>query len=259
MNLANMGMRAPVPLPLPQSQSQSQPQPQAAQNRKQHRPMDKSLHRKVAHIVPESALFGQLRTFEERLDRTLMRKKLDFNDATLTSRATVKRTLRLFVSNMSSNQSPSPQSTDPVSAPAWTLRVEGRLVSTPDAKFKSASTQQPKFSSFFSAIRVELQREKDLFPTGNLIRVCSCSFLFFCVLLLCTSLLLCSSTGHCAQVLLFHVCQFNFICPSPPQGGKSVVEAALSSHRALGCGLLCVPAHYSKLALQVCLNFCAYL
>ena len=59
-------------------------------------------------------------------------------------------------------------------APCWTFKIEGRLLDNTKGK---PTEPQPKFTSFFKSIVIEVQRENDLFPQGNLIQVLtySCS------------------------------------------------------------------------------------
>jgi SWI/SNF-related matrix-associated actin-dependent regulator of chromatin subfamily D len=58
-------------------------------------------------------------------------------------------------------------------APCWTFKIEGRLLDNTKGK---PVEQQPKFTSFFKSIVIEVQRENDLFPQGNLIQVCTSSY-----------------------------------------------------------------------------------
>lgn len=50
---------------------------------KRNKPTDKSLPKKVEALVPESKLYTQLQSFEKQLDALLMRKRLEFQEASL--------------------------------------------------------------------------------------------------------------------------------------------------------------------------------
>ncbi|KAI9259356.1 SWIB/MDM2 domain-containing protein [Sporodiniella umbellata] len=111
--------------------------------------------------------------FEKKLDETIMRKKLDIQES-LGKPAKVRRTLRLFVSN----QTATPNDEEQISqgkentydlsnnAPSWTLKIEGGLLDTAGSdKVEPA----PKMTSFFRSISVELDRDPNTYPEGNLI------------------------------------------------------------------------------------------
>lgn len=117
--------------------------------------------------MPESKLYTELLDFEKKLDATIMRKRLDLQetlnkpvkvsihnqqgivntvnesgraffwklmlDLPLFTTLQTKRTLRVFISNLSHDQE-TPESDDEEPTldsgptPSWTLKVEGRLV-----------------------------------------------------------------------------------------------------------------------------------
>jgi SWI/SNF-related matrix-associated actin-dependent regulator of chromatin subfamily D len=83
----------------------------------------------------------------------------------------VNRTLRVFLSNTSANQTleDSLKPNDPDYAPCWTFKIEGKLLDAPG--MKKSNEPQPKFTSFFKSIVIEIQRDNMLFPQGNLIQV----------------------------------------------------------------------------------------
>ncbi|RUS30536.1 hypothetical protein BC938DRAFT_479279 [Jimgerdemannia flammicorona] len=89
----------------------------------------------IETFVPESRLYNELVEFEKRLDATIMRKRLDIQEA-MGKPVKTKRTLRVFLSNMASDQPSQLQSDadeDNVDlgsggAPSWTLKIEGRLL-----------------------------------------------------------------------------------------------------------------------------------
>jgi SWI/SNF-related matrix-associated actin-dependent regulator of chromatin subfamily D len=71
------------------------------------------------------------------------------------------------LSNTSANQTleDSLKPNDPDYSPCWTFKIEGKLL---EAK---QSEPQPKFTSFFKSIVIEIQRDSSLYPQGNLIQV----------------------------------------------------------------------------------------
>ena len=133
-------------------------------------------------------MYQSLVDFEKRLDATIMRKRLDaqellrrpmkvrlvfniFFHALMPRCPQMKRTLRIFVSNLAASQSwsneviTSGEGGDGI--PSWTLKIEGRLLDAPNSGWKKPA--QRKFSSFVSRVIVELQRDPEVFPQGNLI------------------------------------------------------------------------------------------
>merc|ERR1719394_2072074 len=61
---------------------------------------DKILPQKVRELVPESQAYMDLLAFERKLDSTIMRKRLDIQEA-LKRPMKQKRKLRIFISNTS--------------------------------------------------------------------------------------------------------------------------------------------------------------
>ncbi|KAI8095129.1 uncharacterized protein B0P05DRAFT_524830, partial [Gilbertella persicaria] len=138
---------------------------------KKKRPFDRNMPPKIEAYIPESKLYTELCEFEKNLDVAIMRKRLDIQEA-FGKPPHVRRTLRIFVSNTAADQ-PS-QSEDANNfesnddnAPSWTLKIEGRLLD-PLIPTKKAQPIQ-KFTSFFKSIIVELDRDPDQFPQGNII------------------------------------------------------------------------------------------
>ncbi|KAI8143117.1 hypothetical protein BJV82DRAFT_611421 [Fennellomyces sp. T-0311] len=128
---------------------------------------------KIEAFVPESKLYTELSEFEKKLDATIMRKRLDVQEA-LGKPTKVKRTLRIFVSNTSSDQISAQQNADDENfdfnsgnPPSWTLKIEGRLLDPPIPTKKAQPVQ--KFTSFFRSIVIELERDPKLYPEGNTI------------------------------------------------------------------------------------------
>merc|ERR1719340_110636 len=101
---------------------------------------DKILPQKVRELVPESQAYMDLLAFERKLDSTIMRKRLDIQEA-LKTPMKQKRKLRIFISNTSfpaaKEAQPSPDgapqddgsgNSSGGATTAWELRVEGRLI-----------------------------------------------------------------------------------------------------------------------------------
>lgn len=90
---------------------------------------DKILPQKVRDLVPESQAYMDLLAFERKLDATIMRKRLDIQEA-LKRPMKQKRKLRIFISN---TFYPCKDGNEGVeggdgSVASWELRVEGRLL-----------------------------------------------------------------------------------------------------------------------------------
>ncbi|KAG2197166.1 hypothetical protein INT47_009473 [Mucor saturninus] len=137
---------------------------------KKKRPTDRNIPPKIEAYVPESKLYTELCEFEKNLDVSIMRKRLDIQEA-LGKPTKVRRTLRIFVSNTAADQTsqidePNSFDLNNENAPSWTLKVEGRLLD-PLIPTKKAQPIQ-KFTSFFKSILVELDRDPEMFPEGNI-------------------------------------------------------------------------------------------
>ncbi|KAF8930833.1 SWI SNF, matrix associated, actin dependent regulator of chromatin, sub d, member 1 [Haplosporangium gracile] len=140
---------------------------------KRKRPNDNQISSKIEAIVSESKLYTELLEFEKKLDATIMRKRLDLQE-TLNKPVKTKRTLRIFISNLSHDQE-TPESDedeprlDSGPTPSWTLKIEGRLVDEANASaYKNKQTSR-KFSSFFRSVMIELERDSNLYPNGNFV------------------------------------------------------------------------------------------
>ena len=135
---------------------------------------DKILPQKVRDLVPESQAYMDLLAFERKLDATIMRKRLDIQEA-LKRPMKQKRKLRIFISN---TFYPAKEPTDAAGGAdgstgaagnnadgtmaSWELRVEGRLLE--DTKSDPNKIKR-KFSSFFKSLVIEL--DKDLYGPDN--------------------------------------------------------------------------------------------
>lgn len=126
---------------------------------------DKVLPQKIRDLVPESQAYMDLLAFERKLDFTIMRKRLDIQEA-LKKPIKQKRKLRIFISNtFFPGKSDQDGNEEPV-VPSWELRVEGRLLEDKSSTDNSTSkTSKRKFSSFFKSLVIEL--DKDLYGPDN--------------------------------------------------------------------------------------------
>ncbi|ORX48588.1 hypothetical protein DM01DRAFT_1338648 [Hesseltinella vesiculosa] len=132
---------------------------------KRKRPTDRNMPPKIESFIPESTLYTELSEFEKKLDATIMRKRLDVQEA-IGKPFKVDRTLRIFISNTSDEQSHN-RTEGSSNPPSWTLKIDGRLLD-PVIPTKRANPIQ-KFTSFFRSIVVELDRDPNLYPEGNVI------------------------------------------------------------------------------------------
>jgi len=150
--------------------------------KKKRKLADKILPQKVRELVPESQAYMDLLAFERKLDSTIMRKRLDIQEA-LKRPMKQKRKLRIFISNTTfpAKEGAETGSADDNTAggatTAWELRVEGRLIdeienpttaaaATPKTGGKvDPSKSKRKFSSFFKSLVIEL--DKDLYGPDN--------------------------------------------------------------------------------------------
>uniref|UniRef100_H2ZB18 Uncharacterized protein n=1 Tax=Ciona savignyi TaxID=51511 RepID=H2ZB18_CIOSA len=84
---------------------------------------DKILPESIQDLVPESQAYMDLLAFERKLDSTIMRKRLDIQEA-LKRPVKVKRKLRVFISNQFFPAKTDSDSKDEASKASWELRVE---------------------------------------------------------------------------------------------------------------------------------------
>ncbi|XP_062850070.1 SWI/SNF-related matrix-associated actin-dependent regulator of chromatin subfamily D member 3b isoform X3 [Trichomycterus rosablanca] len=125
-------------------------------NTKRRKMADKILPQRIRELVPESQAYMDLLAFERKLDQTIMRKRVDIQEA-LKRPMKQKRKLRLYISNTFNPAKPDAEDSDG-SIASWELRVEGKLLDDP-GKVKR------KFSSFFKSLVIEL--DKDLYGPDN--------------------------------------------------------------------------------------------
>ncbi|CAF0797880.1 unnamed protein product [Didymodactylos carnosus] len=154
--------------PLPMSQG-------PIRQKKRKRLTEKVIHKQIRSLVPESQAYIELLRLEQKLDTTLMRKRLDLQE-TLKRPQKTKKKLRIFISHQY------PVRFDPESnldednmVQYWEMRVEGRLLDDVNrdfvlfyialaSKYDLGKTKR-KFSSFFRSLVIEL--DKDLYGPDN--------------------------------------------------------------------------------------------
>lgn len=154
---------SPIRPPMPQSQKRPSdvrpPQQQPKGGKKKKKLADKILPQKVRDLVPESQAYMDLLAFERKLDSTIMRKRLDIQEA-LKRPMKQKRKLRIFISNTFYPAKEATE-TEEGSVASWELRVEGRLLedSKNDPNKPPPLQVKRKFSSFFKSLVIELDKE----------------------------------------------------------------------------------------------------
>ncbi|XP_014770230.1 SWI/SNF-related matrix-associated actin-dependent regulator of chromatin subfamily D member 1 isoform X38 [Octopus bimaculoides] len=137
---------------------------QISKPKKKKKIADKILPQKVRDLVPESQAYMDLLAFERKLDATIMRKRLDIQEA-LKRPMKQKRKLRIFISNTFTPGKPEGEDGEE-SVSSWELRVEGRLLDdAASSKLSDANKVKRKFSSFFKSLVIEL--DKDLYGPDN--------------------------------------------------------------------------------------------
>lgn len=143
--------------------------------RKKKRYADKLITPQVRELVPESQAYMDLLAFEQKLDATITRKKLDIQEA-LKRPQKVKKRLRIYISHTFIAGKEPEKEGEEGSVPMWELRVEGRLIEDQVNGSTAASghsTPAPatrplpkkKFSSFFKSLVIEL--DKDIYGPDN--------------------------------------------------------------------------------------------
>lgn len=97
---------------------------------------DKILPQRIRELVPESQAYMDLLAFERKLDQTIMRKRVDIQEA-LKRPMKQKRKLRLYISNTFNPAKPDAEDSDG-SIASWELRVEGSSWMTPASRSGSS-------------------------------------------------------------------------------------------------------------------------
>ncbi|XP_071957119.1 SWI/SNF-related matrix-associated actin-dependent regulator of chromatin subfamily D member 1-like isoform X3 [Antedon mediterranea] len=137
--------------------AEAQKRNQGGSSRKKKKMGDKILPQRVRDLVPESQAYMDLLAFERKLDTTIMRKRLDIQEA-LKRPVKQKRKLRVFISNTFYPGKPDVGEEEEGAVASWELRVEGRLLDDASGP-KYDSKQKRKFSSFFKSLVIELDKE----------------------------------------------------------------------------------------------------
>ncbi|XP_013410680.1 SWI/SNF-related matrix-associated actin-dependent regulator of chromatin subfamily D member 1 isoform X5 [Lingula anatina] len=135
---------------------------QMSKNKKKKKMADKILSQRVRDLVPESQAYMDLLAFERKLDSTIMRKRLDIQEA-LKRPMKQKRKLRIFISNTFYPSKVEEEGEETI--PSWELRIEGRLLEDSISKTTNPPQAKRKFSTFFKSLVIEL--DKDLYGPDN--------------------------------------------------------------------------------------------
>lgn len=140
--------------------------------RKKGKLRDKIIPQKVRELVPDSQSYMDLLAFERKLDATIMRKKLDIQEA-LKRPIKIKKKLRVYITNQF-YPGKIDADNDEDTIPQWELKIEGRLLdetksgeagATSASTASNVKTKNRKFSSFFKSLVIEL--DKDLYGPDN--------------------------------------------------------------------------------------------
>ncbi len=94
--------------------------------RKKGKLKDKIIPQRVRELVPESQSYMDLLAFERKLDATIMRKRLDIQEA-LKRPIKIRRKLRVFITNQF-YPGKADADNDEDCIPQWELKIEGRLL-----------------------------------------------------------------------------------------------------------------------------------
>ncbi|KAM6493215.1 SWI/SNF complex protein [Amanita muscaria] len=120
-------------------------------------------------------MYQDLMEMERKLDWNMMRKRMEVQDA-LSRAPTTTRTLRIFLSHTVSSQSwqtgtdapPQPNLETGEGIPAWSLKIEGRLLELPNQRSRDKAPQR-KFSTLVKRMVVELDRDPTAYGDGNIV------------------------------------------------------------------------------------------
>lgn len=113
----------------------------AAKRTKKRKLPERNIPDKVAHIVPESAVFNKVCEYEKRINDLLQHKKAEIREGVAPPEH-VKKKLRIYIYNTCSNQlsDPTQKSAEP---PSWALLIHGRILEpAPAALTPAGSTAQ---------------------------------------------------------------------------------------------------------------------
>lgn len=145
---------------------------------KRRKLVDKNIPNALLHApeyTADSQMYQDLVNMERKLDWTITRKRTEVQDA-LARPMTTTRTLRIFLSHTVSGQpwqlgegtQPEVNAETGDGAPAWQLKIEGRLLEPPNQRAKDR-TPPRKFSSFVKHMVVELERDPAQYPESNVV------------------------------------------------------------------------------------------
>ena len=81
----------------------------------------------MRELVPDSQSYMDLLAFERKLDATIMRKRLEIQEA-LKRPIKIKKKLRVFITNQYFAPNISAANDDEEGVPQWELKIEGRLL-----------------------------------------------------------------------------------------------------------------------------------
>ncbi|TFK69202.1 SWI/SNF complex 60 kDa subunit [Pluteus cervinus] len=148
--------------------------PKAAKKRKL---TDKSIPNAIIQdpeFTQDSKMYQDLLEMERKLDWTMMRKRMEVQDA-LSRNPSITRTLRIFLSHTVSGQvwqtggtAESPKFETGEGIPAWAFKIEGRLLELPNQRSRDRPPPR-KFSTLIKRMVVELDRDPTLYPDGNIV------------------------------------------------------------------------------------------
>ncbi|CAD6185803.1 unnamed protein product [Caenorhabditis auriculariae] len=160
-------MRRMMQPPMSTQQPAQMAQRGGAPPKKKKKYADKLISPKVRELVPESQAYMDLLAFEQKLDSTITRKKLDIQEA-MKRPQKIKKRLRIYISHTFIPGKEPEKDGEDASVPMWELRVEGRLLEEAAAPATTAGAAAPapsrpvakrKFSSFFKSLVIELDKE----------------------------------------------------------------------------------------------------
>lgn len=140
-------------------------QRQAVQYHPASQPSNRRIPKELAEFIPLASKYEQLLAMEAKIDATITRKSYDMQDS-LNRPTKVRRVMRVWCSNTAQDQSW--QNTganmdennfdfEDGSIPAWTLRIEGRLLGQSDSATEDARSA-PKFTDLVRSVVIEEDR-----------------------------------------------------------------------------------------------------
>ncbi|KAF8809814.1 SWI/SNF complex 60 kDa subunit [Phlegmacium glaucopus] len=149
--------------------------PKSAKKRKL---LDKSIPNVILQdpeFAQDSQMYQDLLEMERKLDWTMMRKRVEVQDA-LGRTPSTTRTLRIFLSHTVSGQpwqnageiQPAVNFETGEGIPAWAFKIEGRLLEVPNQRHRDKNPPR-KFSKMIKRMVVELDRDPALYSDGNIV------------------------------------------------------------------------------------------